>query len=311
MGKDWEGMDRAGESKRGLSSLTATHAKEIKISEEKCKGADGNKIDCLVYEPVDSKALSATMPTFIYLHGGGMAMGSITFPCFVTVGRFLAFHGGMRVIMPDYRLSTEHPFPAGLTDCYSVVAWAMEKYEKPVVVSGESGGANLALATCLLAFKKCALPSGSKTLPDLKQKLLSSFLCCPYISGDYPNCERFPSQRKFNGNLLNDVVMLAFAKAYTVDKSHSRSPLAWPLRASKTELEGLPPITVQVDERDPVADEGRELYRNLLQAGVKARLRISGGAGHACWMWDGFEDMLVETIDDMVSFAKRTASKSQ
>lgn len=55
------------------------------------------------------------------LHGGGWIMGGIqSTECenCVLVQKF-----GMTVVNPDYRLAPEHPFPAGVLDCWDVVKW--------------------------------------------------------------------------------------------------------------------------------------------------------------------------------------------
>ena len=51
-----------------------------------------------------------------------------------------------------------HPFPAGLEDCSSGIKWVHEKRDElgvsKIVVSGESGGGNLSIATALKAKRR-------------------------------------------------------------------------------------------------------------------------------------------------------------
>ena len=74
-------------------------------------------------------------------------------------GRLIA-HQGVAVAMVDFRnalhpsSTTEvAPFPAGLNDCVSGVRWLVDQADElgidasKIIVAGESGGGNLAIAT--------------------------------------------------------------------------------------------------------------------------------------------------------------------
>lgn len=39
--------------------------------------------------------------------------------------RLLVERAGVTVVAVDYRLAPEHPYPAGLADCYAVLQWAV------------------------------------------------------------------------------------------------------------------------------------------------------------------------------------------
>jgi acetyl esterase/lipase len=59
----------------------------------------------------------------------------------------------MRVLLPEYRLAPEHPFPAGIDDCFAVYRWLIDQGypERPLALAGDSAGGSLALVTMMRA----------------------------------------------------------------------------------------------------------------------------------------------------------------
>ena len=236
---------------------------------------DGNTIKMLLIRPESDDPV----PAVVYLHGGGM----MTMSCFLGMyqcwGRLIA-HQGVAVAMVDFRNSLRPssaeevaPFPAGLNDCVSGVRhlaqnaaeWGIDP--ERIIVSGESGGGNLTLAT------------GLQLAADGDIDLISGlYALCPYIAGEWPQ-ERFPSSTENNGYFIN-VHGNTGALAYGIEQLEARNPLAWPIFAGKSELSGLPTTVISVNECDPLRDEGIEFYRMLNEAGVQARCRQVMGTVH-------------------------------
>ena len=89
--------------------------------------------------------------TVVHFHGGGYCVGS------ARTARSWAAHlsaqAGCRVVLPEYRLAPEHPYPAALEDARAVHdrCPARSARSKPgsLVVSGDSAGGGLALALAL------------------------------------------------------------------------------------------------------------------------------------------------------------------
>jgi len=122
----------------------------------------------IIHRP-DPATTPGPLHTIIYLHGGAMVMLSATNPLHTAWARSLAATGLM-VISPDFRnvLAPNgdlHPFPAGLDDCVAAVRWVAAHRKElgigqnsKLILQGESGGANLALATALRAHREGWLP---------------------------------------------------------------------------------------------------------------------------------------------------------
>src|SRR5581483_6367750 len=87
----------------------------------------------------------------LYLHGGGFVSGSGGY--YLNLAAHLSRAAKCVVLLPDYRLAPEHPFPEGLDDCVAAHDWlrangpAGPSAAKATFVAGDSAGGNLALAT--------------------------------------------------------------------------------------------------------------------------------------------------------------------
>lgn len=244
------------------------------------------------------------LPCVYYIHGGGMQMGSAFSVLFQAWGRVIA-HQGVAVAMVDFRncivpstAPEVEPFPAGLNDCVSGLHWVVDNASKlnidprRVVVAGESGGANLTLAT------------GLQLCEDGDTSLVRGlYAMCPFILGQYPD-ERFPSTIENDGILLaghgNRTIM-----AYGIKEWESRNPLAWPIFATEDDLADFPHTVISVNECDPHRDEGIAFYRLLLRAGRPARCRQVMGTVHATEVFSvACPDISRETAASIAQFAR-------
>jgi monoterpene epsilon-lactone hydrolase len=94
----------------------------------------------------------------LYLHGGGFMTHLPS--AYRAFARRLANAVGARVLLPDYRLAPEHPFPAGADDCLDTYRWLLKQgvAAKRIVIAGDSAGGNLALVTAI-RIRDEALPA--------------------------------------------------------------------------------------------------------------------------------------------------------
>jgi len=118
-------------------------------------GEDGNEIKIYISKPKD---MSEDIPAILHLHGGGMAILSANDTNFIYWRHKLASKG-LVVLGVEFRniggAQGNHPFPAGLNDCISALKWVYENKKElgisKIILSGESGGGNLSIATTLKA----------------------------------------------------------------------------------------------------------------------------------------------------------------
>jgi len=236
---------------------------------------DGNSVKIQFIRPESSEAL----PCVYYIHGGGMQSMSCYLGIYRAWGKIIA-QQGVAVAMVDFRncltassAPEVEPFPAGLNDCVSGLKWLVSNADKlsidpqHIIVSGESGGGNLTIAT------------GLKLKQDGDIGLIRGlYALCPYIAGSWPQ-DRYPSSIENDGLLLN-LHNNRGAMAYGMDEFEKGNPLAWPGLATAEDVKDFPPTVISVNECDPLRDEGIAFYRLLLNAGVAARCRQVMGTIH-------------------------------
>jgi len=261
---------------------------------------DGNEIKLMITRPAGNEPLACVY----YIHGGGMQSLSCFDGNYKAWARLIAANG-VAVVMVDFRNALQPssapevaPFPAGLNDCLSGLAWVHANCASlgidsgRIIVAGESGGGNLALATALSLKRsgKLGLISGIYAL-------------CPYIAGQWP-AEDCPSSIENNGILL-DLHSNRAAMAYGIEAFQARNPLAWPAFASDEDVKGLPATVIAVNECDPLRDEGINFYRLLLRNGVSARCRQSMGTVHGTeTLVTICHDISREAAADIANFCK-------
>jgi acetyl esterase/lipase len=165
-----------------------------------------------------------------------------------------------------------------------------------IVVTGESGGGNLSLATALKASREGRL-----------DHIDGVYAQVPFISGGYdaPN-PALASLVENQGYILSPSVMTLMAALYDPDGEHTTNPLAWPYYAAEEDLRGLPPHVVTTDEVDPLRDEGLAYLRALQRAGVNATGHTYNGVGHACEQLLGASvpELFNRALRDVAAFAR-------
>ena len=271
----------------------------IERSVEVIKGVDGNDITLFIHRPTGA---TGPLPAVLHLHGGGMVFLEAAGGNYPRWRDELAA-AGLIVVGVEFRNAGgklgPHPFPAGLNDCSAALDWLhanrSELGVSSIVVSGESGGGNLTLATTLKAKRDGRLAA-----------IDGVYAQCPYIFGGYANPdEALPSLFENDGYFLNVSMMGVLAKVYEPSGANDTNPLAWPYHANAEDLQGLPPHVISVNQLDPLRDEGLAYHRKLLDAGVSSVSRTVNGTCHAgdCIFRGAMPDVYAATIRDIKGFA--------
>ena len=125
------------------------------IEDRMVPGFEGDPdVSVRVYRP-KRRRRRTRRPGVVMIHGGGFVIGSVETEHGGAAA--MAIDSGAVVVSVDYRLAPEHPYPAGLHDCYAALTYlhaeadALGVDPARVALAGASAGGGLAAATALLA----------------------------------------------------------------------------------------------------------------------------------------------------------------
>jgi acetyl esterase len=215
------------------------------------------------YHPVQQ----ADGVALLYVHGGGFVVGSLD--THDRIMRALADATGAVVVGVDYALSPEAKLPQAVEECAAVARHVAEHADElgvaggRVAFAGDSGGANLALATTLW-------------LRDHGGPAVESLLLYYGLFGLRDSVSR----RLFGGawDGLTPEDLDGYLAAYTSSPQDLRSPCLDCLSADLSQ--GIPPTYLVASALDPLLDDSRALAALLAAHGVEHRLHVVDGVLH-------------------------------
>lgn len=190
----------------------------------------------------------------VYAHGGGFRLGEAK--VWTGLASRLAVATGLRIILPDYRLAPEHPFPNALHDLIAVYKAICADSPSRVFVGGDSAGGGLACGVILEALAT----DGRR--PD------GAILFSPWL-------DLSVSAQAYSMNAATDRAFslesaLEAAEQYLQGES-AEGPYASPLLA---DLTGFPPVLCFASASEVLADDTLGLIRQLARAGVGVEAHI-------------------------------------
>ena len=240
-------------------------------------------VECTWFRAPESHSDSA----ILYVHGGGFMWGSPRSHAGLISRICLA--SGLPVLAVNYRETPEHVYPAALDDCAMAYHWleASGYPAKRLVLVGDSAGGGLVLSL-LVQLKSSGqlLPAGAATSSAFTDLSLSGDSIQSRAAAD-PMCSK------------NGLHFLASTYAGSADLNE---PTLSPLFA---DYSAMPPLLLQVGDREVLLDDSRRVADKAAEAGVDVRLEVYEGAVHL-WHWFGPQvPESIQAVDSIAQFAKR------
>lgn len=200
----------------------------------------------------------------VYLHGGGWVIG--TLDDFDAMARALAARSQCAVLLVDYRLAPEHPFPAGINDSEDAIVWAAAHLTElvgatvPLLVGGDSAGGNLAAVATHSLLGRVAIKG--------------QLLIYPVTGHDF-NTQSY--QHYSAGMQLTKRDMEWFFENYAPASMYG-DPKISPM--AQQNIEDLPRTVILTSEYDVLRDDGELYAKKLISAGVSVVTRRMASLPH-------------------------------
>ncbi len=217
---------------------------------------------------------SAPDRVILYLHGGGFVVGSRE--TYRRIASDLSQATAAKVLLIDYRLAPEHPYPAALEDAVTAYQWLINECgleSRYIAIAGDSAGGNLVINTLV------SLRNAEEALPS------AAFVISPYV--DLARTGK-TFQTKAQVDLLVTHELLKTINAMYLPSGDFQNPSVSPLYA---DLSKLPPMLIHVGTEEILLDDALRLARQAALADVAVELKVWSGMIHCLHL---FAPMLSE-----------------
>lgn len=227
-----------------------------------------------------------------YTHGGGYVSGSCSDHRAI-VSPIVA-GTGLRMLLFEYRLAPEHPFPAALEDTLAAYRWLLKQVglNTKIIIAGESAGGGLCLAT-LLALKEQGLP-----MP------VAAVAMSPWtdlmLTGE--------SHRANAGVAIDPPGMSKVCMKYYLGDNDPCNPLISPLYG---DLRGLPPLLIDVGGDEMLRDDSIMFAEKARKSGVEVTLNVCPGQQHVYPLLPGFIPESKVALEEICAFIRQHISEEE
>jgi len=210
----------------------------------------------------------------LHFHGGGYVLGGIDSSLAMCI--LMAQTLKMNVLLPEYRLAPENPFPAAVEDAVTAFKWLLAQGHdaKNILISGDSAGGGLSLAAVM------RLRDAGEPLP-FAVACMSPWTDLTFTGKSYLTKEKVEP-------ILREDVLRMWAEAYcgAENASHPRiSPIYGNFRA-------FPPIFIQVGSDEILLDDSIRLAEKAKSDGAAVKFKIWEGMWH---VWQALGALIPES----------------
>ncbi len=306
-----------------LKNLFFSQKMEVKDYREKLEEIFGNPIlpnnvECAEHNyggvacDILSPELYNSKRIILYIHGG----------CFVGGSRkacrpfaaALSSAVSSRAVVPEFRLAPTHAYPASLDDVQSVfrtvytdelVANSLDnghdtdKAKPEIIIMADGSGASIALALVLSLRER------------FREAIKKVILFSPWLDVS-ADSKKF-KEKKCSDELYSGEAMRRCAELYTFQDNRS-IPLVSVLKSTKEQLEGFPPVFIQMGEKEFLLEDAKNFKAMLEEAGCECTLDVWKGMPAMFQLADEYLEeshLAVEKIGKLFTARKVQSSDSQ
>lgn len=275
-----------GESRHLIDSVARKFSKLSKDCKVQQIEIDG------IYAEWISNNQTSDEKVILYLHGGGYLYCSAD--THRTLAARIMMEAGVKVLLPEYRLAPEHPFPAAIEDTLTVYRWLLKQgYDSSnIIFAGDSAGGGLSVAT-------------THVLRDQYEPLPAAIVCLSPWVDLTSSGNSYRENSKKDPYLRSDLVRKT-AHQYAAGESldnHLISPVF-------ADLSGFPPMFIQTGSIEILLSDAQMLADKARQAGVKVQFKVWRGMWHVWQISAGLPEAN-KAVQEIGNFVKKTFSVSR
>ena len=239
-----------------------------------------NNISCDVLIP----EVSSTSDVILYIHGGSFIGGSAkAWRSFCSNISHIACE---KLIIPDYRLAPQSPFPAALDDVKAVVK-KLYMESKKITIMADGAGASIALGVLF------------KIKPEFRKQISGIYLFSPWLNLSHI-IEKKRTKSKDKIATIESIKWSADLYTYS---ENTKNPFVSPVFATKEDLVGFPPVYIQYAENEVIEEDILDFKKILRQENLPCILDKWEGMLHMFQLVDEFykeSHLAVEKIAKMI-----------
>ncbi|PWV48772.1 alpha/beta hydrolase [Chitinophaga sp. S165] len=273
-------MNKLKEERKGFETIGNSYPVADNITRSNLNIAG---IPCAWFSPADAPEDDIVF----FIHGGGFIYGSIN--SHAPMVSHIALKLNRKVLMIDYRLAPENPFPAGIDDCVSVInAIQDENLGVKFSIIGDSAGGNITMAT-QLRLKALNRPPAKYTI------VISPWVDLRCINPSYTRNQK-------TDTVLSQAYLQQCAEMYAPGKDLT-TPLLSPVNG---DFQGIGPVLILCGTAEILEDDSIHLQNRLLECNVQAELKLFKGELHVWPFMDISSKASQEALNDMADFATKS-----
>ena len=228
--------------------------------------------------------VSSTSDVILYVHGGSFIGGSPQ--AWRPFCANIAHIACSKLIIPEYRLAPQSPFPAAINDVKAVVK-KLYMESKEITIMADGAGASIALGVLF------------KIKPEFRKQVTSIYLFSPWLNLN----QTIEKKKKKSKDKITTIEALKWSADLYTYSENTKSQYVSPVYATKEELAGFPPVYIQYAENEIIEEDILNFKKIMRRENLQCTLDKQEGMVHMFQFLDEFYEeshLAVEKVAKMI-----------